>query len=196
LGDALALGTFVGGAELVPPDLSQTVTIELEPGDYAVFCIIASPADGVSHLAKGMVAGVAVTGPVSDGAPGTLLPPVDGEIELIDWAFGAPDSITAGDTYRVVNRGDQVHQIGISALGDGKTADDVLAYLSGEVPDGTPPPLRDLSGTGWLSPGQAQNLTLDLPPGRYVFVCYLVDPTDHDTPHVRNGMIREITIEP
>ena len=147
---------------------------------------IASPGDGVPHLAKGMVAALAVAGPASDVAPGALLPP-DGEIELIDWAFGAPDSITAGATYRVVNRGDQVHQLGISALGDGKTADDVLAYLGGEVPDATPPPMRDLSGTGWLSPGHAQNLTLDLPPGRYVFVCYLVDPAEHDTPTTSKG---------
>ena len=157
------------------------MTIELTPGDYAVFDTIPSPADGVSHLAKGMVAALAVTGPASDAAPGTLLPAVDGDIELIDWAFGAPDSIMAGDTYRVVNRGDQVHQIGISALDDGNTADDVLAYLRGEVPDGAPAPMRDLSGTGWPSSGQSQNLTLDLPPGRYVFVCYL-DPTEHDTP--------------
>ena len=68
-GDALDLGTFVGGAEPVPPDVSQTVTIELAPGDFAVFDIIASPADCVSHLAKGMVATLAVTGPASDVAP-------------------------------------------------------------------------------------------------------------------------------
>ena len=144
---------------------------------------------------RAMVAALAVTGPASDVAPGALLPPVDGEIELIDWAFGAPDSITAGATYRVVNRGDQVHQLGISALGDGKTADDVLAYLGGEVPDATPPPMRDLSGTGWLSPGQSQHLTLDLPLGPYVFVCYLVDPRARHPP-LPQGMIREVTIEP
>lgn len=194
LGAAVDAADYRGGVQLVRPGHEQTVTIDLDPGEYVVVCVLPGPEPGESHLLHGMWAELTVVsgGPDRDSDSIDRLP-TDGTIELIDWAFDVPDTLQSGDVYTVVNNGTQVHEIGMAALADGATRDDVLAFLTGEAPADAPPPFTDLSGVGWLSPGESQTLPIDVPPGRYVFVCYIPDPDD-GTPHFMKGMISVVTV--
>ncbi|WP_148288567.1 hypothetical protein [Ilumatobacter nonamiensis] len=190
---ALTDADLRGGVQLVPPASEQTATVELDPGDYVVFCSLPGPEAGESHLTKGMWTDLTVDGSTSDGPSRIPDLGVDDTIELIDFAFGVPDTVRSGDVYNVVNTGTQVHEIGMAALDDGATRDDVLAFFTGQGPEGEGPPFRDLSGVGLLSPGQAQTFSMDVPPGRYVFVCYVPSPDD-GVPHFLKGMIQVVDV--
>ena len=181
-----------GGLQFVRPGHGQNVMVQLEPGRYLLWCGLPGPGAGELHLTHGMWTEVTVEGTASD-APILNAIPSAGTIELINWAFVAPDTLRAGETYTVVNAGTQVHEIGMASLADGATRDDVLAFLSGRAPAGAPPPFTDLSGTGLLSPGTRQTLPIDVPPGRYVLVCYLPDPDDGQQ-HFMKGMIHVVDV--
>jgi hypothetical protein len=51
--------TGVGGMQALPPGAAEHVQLDLEDGEYVVFCAVPSP-DGVPHYAKGMIAEVGV----------------------------------------------------------------------------------------------------------------------------------------
>ncbi len=182
-----------GGLQFVRPGHGQDVTVQLEPGRYLLWCGLPGPGPGESHLAHGMWTELTVEDRAGLDAPILDAVPSAGTIELINWAFAAPDTLRAGEVYTVVNSGTQVHEIGMASLASGATRDDVLAFLSGEAPAGAPPPFTDLSGTGLLSPGTRQTLAIDVPPGRYVLVCYLPDPDDGQQ-HFMKGMIHVVDV--
>lgn len=182
-----------GGVQLVRPAAEQTVTVDLEPGRYVVLCTLPGPEAGENHLSHGMWEEFTVEGAMSNVSNRVDLIPTNGRIELIDWAFGVPDTLRSGDVYTVVNSGTQAHEIGMAELADGATRDDVIAFLTGQAPVDAPPPIDDLSGVGFLSPGESQTLPIDVPPGRYVFVCYIPDPND-GLPHFMKGMISVVDV--
>lgn len=190
---ALTEADFRGGVQLVRPDDEQTVTVELEPGRYVVLCNLPGPEVGSSHLAHDMWAEFIVEGTGSNRASQIDAVGRNGTIELIDFAFDLPETIQSGNTYQVVNTGTQVHEIGMAELADGATRDDVIAYFTGQAPEGAAAPFTDLSGVGFLSPGKAQTLAIDDPPGRYVFICYILDPND-GLPHFMKGMISVVDV--
>lgn len=192
LADAVETVDMRGGVQLVQPGGgTQDATISLEAGNYVLLCDLPGPEAGSDHLQHGMWTELTVVGAVDDDVDRM---PVAGTIELIDWAFGVPETIESGASYRVVNDGTQVHEIGLAALVDeDANVDDVLAFLSGEAPEGTPSPIENLSGIGWISPGESQTFTIDVPPGRYVFACYIVDPDD-GLPHFMKGMLSIVEI--
>ena len=119
-----------GGLQFVRPGHGQDVMVQLEPGRYLLWCGLPGPGAGELHLTHGMWTEVTVEGTASD-APILDAIPSAGTIELINWAFVAPDTLRSGEIYTVVNSGTQVHEIGMASLADGATRDDVLAFLSG-----------------------------------------------------------------
>ncbi|BAN00845.1 hypothetical protein [Ilumatobacter coccineus] len=183
-----------GGVQLVRPAEEQTVTVDLEPGHYVVLCSLPGPEAGENHLSNGMWEEFTVEGTTSDAPNRVDLVKSDGRIELIDWAFDLPDTLAAGGVYTVVNSGTQVHEIGMAELADGATSDDVVAFLTGQAEADAPPPIDDLSGVGFLSPGESQTLPIDVASGSYVFVCYIPDPND-GIPHFLKGMISVVDVE-
>ena len=50
-----------------------------------------------------------------------------------------------------------------------------------------------LSGAGSLSAGEIPDSSIDVPFGRYVFVCYIANPDD-GAPHFMKGMISVVTV--
>ena len=181
-----------GGLQFVRPEHGQNVTVQLEPGRYLLWCALPGPGPGELHLAHGMWTELTVQGAASDAPILDAIPSV-GTIELINWAFATPTTLRAGEVYTVVNSGTRVHEIGMASLANGATREDVLAFLSGDAPPGDPPPFTDLSGTGLLSPGTRQTFPIDVPPGRYVLVCYLPDPDDGQ-PHFMKGMVQVVDV--
>ena len=187
---ALALVTLNGGPTGVVPGASGSTTVDLTPGQYAFLCFVAG-ADGVPHLAKGMIASMEVTEPVSTAE----VPTGDTAVTLQDFAFVGLDTLSPGaHTITVTNDGPQPHEATIVKLADGVTAQQLLtAFASGEAPAG-PPPFTGAGGIAGISAGSTATMDVDLPAGDYAFICFVPDPATGKA-HAELGMVGALTVQ-
>jgi len=152
-GPAMALITFPGGVAPVDPGSSASGVINLTPGNYVLLCFVPS-ADGLPHLAKGMVAPVTVV----ESATEQVEPVADATVQLVDFSFVLPTDIKAGkQIWKVVNEGSQLHEINLMKLAEGKTLDDVAAWWQNpKAPRPSPTlvatmPWMPRRSAGWIS---------------------------------------------
>jgi plastocyanin len=189
---ALALVSLAGGPTSVQPGSTGSATSDLKPGNYAFLCFI-SGADGVPHVAKGMVAPLEVTGTSAGGT----LPSGDATVTAKDFTFAVPPSVPTGaHTFSFTNQGPQPHEAGIIKLNSGTTVEQITSILTGPpLPSGapeTPPPWTDAGGIGGVSPGASATFTANLEAGAtYAFICFIPDPAS-GKPHAQLGMIVQI----
>ena len=112
-----------------------------------------------------------------------------------EYAIAAPDSIPAGwTTFRLANRGEQVHYGHIVSLDTGRTVQDLLgAYLEAIRTSGPRPAwVKRFGGPGGTAPGDSSNVTQHLEPGSYVWICPVED--DSGTPHFAKGEVRQFVV--
>ena len=184
---ALALVTLPGGPAVIPPGQSTDVTIDLTPGRYLVLCFVPS-ADGMPHAAKGMIS---MTQVVATTARPASPPKSDLTITLQDFSFTMPDQLKAGpQVWQVVNNGPQPHEVALIKLADGKTVDDVMAWMHDPV---GPPPYEDAGGMQGLTAGSTGYFHVDLKPGVYVALCHIPDPNT-GMAHEQLGMVKVFTV--
>jgi uncharacterized cupredoxin-like copper-binding protein len=167
---------------------SSASVADLAPGRYVAFCFIPDQTDGGKpHVMKGMIKEFVVAGPA-----GTAPAPVaTTEIHLTEFSF-SPTTLAAGThTIKVINDGKQTHEIALTRLNDGATAESFLAALAPGAKG--PPPGRPMGGNGAISPGQSNYLTVTLTPGTYLLLCFVPDPSD-GAPHIMKGMVQTITV--
>jgi hypothetical protein len=176
-----------GGVNPPPPGEPARVTLMVEPGEYAVVCLVDTP-DHVPHFAKGMIAPLTVTEAV--GGPAAL-PQADRTLTLVDYAFSFDAPLTSGShAIRVVNAATQTHEIALFRLLPGKTIEDVMAWgatYAGE------PPMIAAGGVPAMRPGQEALMYAELTPGEYVALCFVPDAND-GAPHLAHGMAYPFTI--
>lgn len=113
-----------------------------------------------------------------------------------DFAFEAPDTITAGMvTVKMVNQGPDLHHVQLLRLTEGKTYDEFVAALQ-QMKPGTKPPswILDVAGPNSPVPGGEQSLTQELQPGTYALVCFIDTPDK--VPHFVKGMTKSLTVLP
>ena len=190
---ALAIVTVSGGPTAVPAGKTGETTQNLAPGNYAFLCFI-SGADGIPHVAKGMISPLTVTGTASSDT----LPPGDATVEAKDFTFEVPTPVSPGEhTFTFTNTGPQPHEAGIVKLTDGVTADQLTAMFtaspapSGEAPQG-PPPFEDYGGVGAIAAGATATFKVTLESGQqYAFICFVPDPATGKA-HAELGMIAAI----
>lgn len=181
--------TLEGGPAAIAPGGHAEVILNLRPGQYALLCFLPSP-DGTPHLAKGMIKPFNV----AEASGKTSEPPTtQGTITLRDFSFEMPDTISAGMTnLKVVNEGEQPHEIAILQLAEGKTGEDAIAFMS--KPSGQPP-FVPVGGMQGLNPkGGSGILSLDLKPGKYFAICQIPDPKSQKS-HLELGMGKEFTVK-
>src|SRR5262249_16188355 len=143
---ALRLVSVDGGPGALNPARTAEVTLDLKPGNYVLACFVAG-ADGVPHLAKGMLKPFSVAPHPSQAS--VPAPENKGTLTLRDYGFDIPDSVPAGPvTYRVTNSGPQPHELNVIKLAPGKTANDVIAWEQNPT---TPPPFEAVGGMNGLS---------------------------------------------
>lgn len=187
---ALALGTTAGGPGVVAPGGQQEVMLDLPAGQYVMICLVSGP-DGHMHAEKGMISFFTV-----DAASGQVQPsqPVaDREVNLHDFGFSMPSTLNAGaQTLKVTNDGPQPHEMSLVKLADGKTIDDMRAFMSSGAPEG-PPPFTSVGGMQAIAPHTAGWLKLNLQPGNYVALCFVPDPTSGKA-HAELGMVMPFTV--
>jgi uncharacterized cupredoxin-like copper-binding protein len=184
----------VGGPNAVAPGGGEfAAVVDLHPGVYALLCLIPSP-DGVLHLMKGMSGSWTVTASAEvvagAGAPEVAAP--DLTLTLTDYAFALSHPLRSGThRVRVTTTGRQPHEFVLFRLGEGKTSGDILAWFEGGQEG--PPPAMPVGGVVGLAPGEENEITLTLEPGRYSFLCFLPDATD-GAPHFAHGMIQDYEV--
>jgi uncharacterized cupredoxin-like copper-binding protein len=190
---SLSTSTFVGGPNGADPGASTSAILKLDPGTYALACFIPGT-DGQPHAAHGMTGTVEVkkTADSVETAPVTK-----GTIELGDFVFEPPADFNGNGTYAVLNKGNEVHELALFKIADGKTLDDVKGFIltpPGAPAPAGPPPFTEVGGTVGLSSNQTAWLNLKLAPGQYAMFCFFPDPTKGDQPHALEGMIKAFTV--
>jgi len=181
--------SFHGGPDAIDPSDTAVVTVTLDPGQYVLICVIPS-ADGIPHVAKGMVRPLVVAGGVSTLA---VEPATDNVLTLSDYDFQLREPLMAGEhVLRVENAGVQPHEIQLGELQPGKSVGDFMAWAAGGE-KGPPPVSRWLGGVAALDQGRRAVWPVSLTPGKYLLLCFW--PDTHDgKPHLLHGMVKELTV--
>ena len=120
--------------------------------------------------------------PAAPAAP--AIPVVD--IMASEYAFALPQKVPAGlVTINFMNHGKELHFASIVRLSKDIALEEILKHLDSP----TPPDFLDMTqgvDLGLISPGQAEQVTARLVPGKYFVACWIPAP-DH-TPHAMKGM--------
>lgn len=178
---------MAGGVNPPRPGGTADVTLALEPGRYALLCLVPG-ADGLPHVVKGMHKELVV---VRTNARAAAEPAATDTLTLGEDTFTSSALITAGrHVFRVVNTAPHPHEVTFVRLDPGKTADNMLRWLTHPV--GTPPG-EMLGGVFGMQPGQHAFVTVDFSPGEYLFFCSLLADAD-GRPYFTHGMVRQVTV--
>jgi uncharacterized cupredoxin-like copper-binding protein len=109
-----------------------------------------------------------------------------------DYAFEMPDSLIAGETsFRLINRGRELHHLYLARLSAGRTAKEFVAALK----KGGPPPnwAMDVGGPNGADPGTSSFVvTVPLTPGHYAALCII--PGRDGVPHAMKGMYKDVVV--
>jgi hypothetical protein len=119
-------------------------------------------------------------------------------LTAIDYAFDAPEAIPAGwTTFRLVNRGTQLHTAQLVRLEEGHTLSEFLvAYEHAWRTIGPRPKWgKRMGGPGAVEPNGSSNATMYLEPGNYAWYCPM--NIEDGVPHVfGKGMARPFVVQP
>ena len=173
----------------VPAAAPSELYLRARPGQHAFVCSVASAGGPPAVKLKMVTVTSATDRPVAE-------PRSELAVTWRDFFFELPSEIKSGArTVKVVNAGQQTHEMPIVKLAPGKTVADILAMLSAPRGPGQqpPPPYEVVGGIGPLAPGGAAIFTLDLKPGTYHALCFVPDPSTQKS-HVALGMVQEIVV--
>jgi uncharacterized cupredoxin-like copper-binding protein len=179
---------FAGGPNAPRPGGGVTIsTQEVEPGNYAIICIIPGP-DHLPHVMKGMVHPLTVVPAVGVAAKEPI---ADVVVHMQEYGYRLSTPITAGaHRLRVENDGSQPHEVELVRLADGKSLVDLEKWVDSQQ---GPPPGEPLGGVAAMAPGEQAFFSSDFTPGKYALICFVPDAGD-GKPHFIHGMAQEITV--
>jgi hypothetical protein len=170
-----------GGPEVAD---AGDIILELDEGRYLLGCVSRGE-DGHRHLAAGEWRVLIVPA----GTSRTTEPVASREVRMADFAYAGPATWPAGQhLIRVVNAGQELHQLRIDRLRPGVTLQQWFAAGdSVAVSDA-------VAGAARMSPQRTVFLPMSLTRGEYVLYCLISDPTTGRM-HVELGMFRGIKVE-
>lgn len=140
--------------------------------------------------------GLVVAGFVGCGAtPESAPSPRVVDVKTFDYAFSAPDTISAGaTTFHLINQGPSQHHLVIFALPEGMSLATFDRLMRADSIGGTG--IEIVGGTEGPADGASEAWAmLDLAPGNYVLTCLLPLPDGSGT-HRSHGMFRALTVVP
>jgi hypothetical protein len=177
-----------GGAALTEGGRTSRVTLELEPGTYAVECYVKTP-QGTWHTDRGMLRSLTVTGDVTGAAP----PEADAELVLSNYEIATEGQLAAGTrtvAVRVTDTPDgfMAHDVNLFRLEDETAVEEIVAWMDWMDLDGfrSPAPGQSLGGVESMAAGSTGYMTVELEPGRYAWV---------SEGYGARGMVSEFTVE-
>jgi hypothetical protein len=205
-GDGEEIPTWIqdgGGVPAVKPGSTGSATQVLVPGRYVLVDDEEGEGQGddaKSHAELGATGEFEVTGERSSAR----LPAVAATITAEDATDGRTETygfrlegLTAGtNQVHFQNTGRELHHALFAPLRKGATfAQAKQLFTSSRTPSGPPPvDFQKIVGTKVIDAGIEQNVTLDLPAGRYAVICFISD-REGGKSHVEKGMIEEVTVE-
>lgn len=179
--------TALGGATSEPGN-PAVMWLKLPAGDY--WFLDTSP----RQIRPAMILTVHVAGDrIEGGIAGTA---VIRAIHQADWA-SHPASISHKGRLKFRNDSRDNHFMELVKLADGKTMEDFRRWIAkAKRGVNSPPPVDFQNGlsTGVVSPGHKMTVKYNLPPGRYVLVCFWPDADEGGMPHAFGGMYRGIRL--
>lgn len=187
-----------GGLGVVKPGASATATQNLAPGKYVIWDG-EGPDEGDDYSELGAKGEFTVTGEASDAElpaqTATVTASDEGSGDEMEHGFELKGLKAGVNQVRFENTGEELHHALFFPIAKGKTIKDVeAAFASGEEPQGPPPvDFENGVGTAVIDGGIAQNISLELKPGKYAVVCFISD-REGGKPHAEEGMIKELTI--
>ncbi len=122
----------------------------------------------------------------------------DATFTAIDFGFQGPETLPAGEQVEVTleNEGKEKHEMALIQLVQGKTIEDVMAFIENEGLEGPPPPwAKQTGGIPPVDPGTTGSATIDLKPGNYVAMCFAPSKKNNNKPHAALGMVYPFTVE-
>ena len=180
--------TWASGPAAVDPSGMAEATVALDPGRYALVCLMPDGDRGVTHLARGMIRPLEVQGLAVSHAQ---TPAADVTVDLREFSYTFDLPIRAGlQTVRVRNRGQQRHELQVARLPGGVTVEDYVALNDATSPTAG----SSYGGLAPLEPGAEALFTADFLPGRYAFLSFVIDPVTGQ-PDFRLGMRTQFEVE-
>ena len=184
-----------GGPDILTAGASATTYVDFKKaGTYALICFFpvagAPPAPNGPppfHYERGMLNQIVVTDPT--GTPATP-PTATLEATLADGKLTMPAGFTGKGLVKVTNTGKKKHQVVIAKVAEGKTFDQLAAfvdkYFQGQEK------LENMPGEIWggivgLEPGESGLWDAALPPGSYVAICTESDVEGEGKEHYRTA---------
>lgn len=179
----------IGGNGMLAPGLAADATMRLEPGTYVMECYMKSP-DGAMHAMEGMSRPLIVKQQSSGGAP----PRADAALKLSNFNMELDGNLTAGrrtiavhfQEHPEVGFGNDLH---ITRLNDTTDVQEIVRWMDWMEVDGLqhPAPGKFVGGTHELPAGRTAYITVDLEPGRYLFISESTGA---------QGTMQEVTVQP
>ncbi|WP_237066628.1 DUF1579 domain-containing protein [Microbulbifer guangxiensis] len=165
--------TWAGGPGLMAPGKTSYATIELkEPGIYLMECYVKAP-DGQWHTAMGMLQQVEVT----DNQGGIAEPTAGSQVSVRNTGIEAPAKIPAGRQTIRVNflenpPGPFPYDLHLARLQSDTDIDKVAYWMDWSNVGGlrAPAPVEFVGGMEQLPAGNHGYVTVDLEPGRYLWI--------------------------
>jgi hypothetical protein len=109
-----------------------------------------------------------------------------------DYAFTGPDEVAAGwITAKMLNAGDDLHQVQLLKLPEGRSLQDFAAEITANYTR-LPHWVQRRGGPNSVIPGEQAAATLHLDPGNYVVICGI--PDRRGVPHVALGMLKALRV--
>lgn len=110
----------------------------------------------------------------------------------VDYAYQGPEQIDAGLTnVRLVNEGQRAHHLQLARLPEASTVDAIITLFQ-ENPPAAIQALTFVGGPGLLDPGLRQDVVIDLLPGTYLALSFVLDETG--APYMAKGMAKPFTV--
>ena len=203
-GDGEEIPTWVqdgGGVPAAKPGSTASATQVLVPGRYVLLDDEQGEGeDAKSHAELGATGEFTVTGERSRAQ----LPAVEATITAEDATDGRKETYgfrveglkPGTNQVHFQNTGRELHHALFAPLRKGATlAQAEQLFTSSRTPSGPPPvDFRKIVGTKVIDAGIEQNVTLDIPAGRYAVICFVSD-REGGKSHLEKGMIEEVTVE-
>lgn len=165
--------TYVGGAGLLAPGKTTQTSFRVpEPGTYLLECYVKST-DGTWHTSMGMLTQVEVTDQGDEGVE----PEADATISIGNNGIEAPETLPAGrQTIRVdiIDRPEAFmpYDVNLARLEGDSDLDEIVFWMDWSNVGGlrAPAPVEFLGGVEHMEAGNHGYLTVDLSPGRYLWI--------------------------
>jgi hypothetical protein len=115
-------------------------------------------------------------------------------VKMEEYAFTMPDTISSGpQMWKFSNKGQNIHNLGIVQLEEGKTVEDIIAWMGDQQ---TPWPMQEIFLWNVMSPSASSWAIIDLPPGEYVALDFLPDFANPGGWNMEQGMFKTFTVTP